>query len=207
MLRAETIHSQLLPTLERIAGEMARGIPARTALRTALHHLAEARGVTYQTLIDLFRRRLGLKSANETYALLEGWHCQADDKLQRRILELAEPAAQADVARFFARSWTPNAPPRPGQHSATSGAEGGARQPSRSGTITLEGLDPATLVAFRNRAQASGKTMEDEMVATLRRVAHEARLELAAWAAQLRARQREIYAGDSTAEIRADRDR
>lgn len=91
------------------------------------------------------------------------------------------------------------------------GAGAGGQRPRRAtqarASLVIEDIDADTLAALRARARRAGHSLENEVRMILRQAARSDRGELASWAAALRVRLRKTYAGDATADIRADRER
>ena len=100
MLTAESTH-QLLQVLELTRRNHARGISLPLAYQDAIRDISGRHHVTYQTIGDLCRRRLGLSDINQFSSLVDRWLRGDGEALSRTIIQHTEPSAHAAVRRFF----------------------------------------------------------------------------------------------------------
>lgn len=207
MLRDITVVEQLLPVLRAAHLHMASGLPAATAWATGCHEIRRERKLRYATITDL-ADRLGLRPIRRLYDLLDQWSQGDGRDLMAALLRYGPPETHAEIRRVFEeiskQQTLPEASPIPSK-----GREPG--QPAGDQALTppvlLRQLDGETLRVLQHRARDNGRSLEAEIVATLGASVREGRRQLADWAARLRAGMEGRYTGDSTAEIRADRDR
>jgi hypothetical protein len=93
---------QLLEVLGGTARHHRNGTPFPAAYHDAVRDASKRFGVTYQTIGDLCRRRLGLTDITEFMDLLGGWLHGQHEPLQRRIKEQANPGTHGLIDQFFA---------------------------------------------------------------------------------------------------------
>jgi hypothetical protein len=100
MITSETVQ-QLLEVLQRFRGNHDSGVPLHKAYREAVRSVAEVYSITYQTLGDGCRRRLGLKDIHQFYELLASWMRGDPHGLVRQLKENADPSAHVEIDQFF----------------------------------------------------------------------------------------------------------
>lgn len=103
---------QVLRVLKAFRERFDHGRPLHRAYQEAVRDVAGQLGLTYQTLGDSCRRRLGLASINAFYKLLAHWTEGDPGPLAERLIAASEPAAHDDIRAFFATkpsrgSWQP----------------------------------------------------------------------------------------------------
>jgi hypothetical protein len=100
--------AQLLEVLDRAhRNHTKQGAAVSTAYQDAVRHVAQRKGVTYQTIGDLCRRRLGLGGIDEFFHLLDQWFSGDSDPLRGRILRYASGDTHSIVKAFFDRGSSP----------------------------------------------------------------------------------------------------
>jgi hypothetical protein len=72
MLETKSV-DQVLDVLSKFRVEHSRGYPVTKAYQSAVGEVRKKYGVAYQTIGDLCRRRLGLRTIEGFYGLLEKW--------------------------------------------------------------------------------------------------------------------------------------
>lgn len=199
MLRRRTVKDQLLPVLENISANLSNGLPIPQACQKACHDVSKRLGISYQTIEDLCRRRLGLDDIGQFHALIRLWIDNDSKEIERLLKQQSVSAAHHLIDQFFAESTGHATSTRDRSFDVDRGRDG------RS--LTVENLDGETLAVLAERARARGKSVESEARDILDRVVREGREDFASWTQHLRAKLRESYSGDVTADIRADRDR
>jgi len=98
----ETIYRQILPLLRFFRSRYRKGQPVHKAYRDAVREVAENTAVTYQTIGDACRRRLGLKKIDELYGLLERWVGGDAMPLATKLKIASAPPVHAAIDAFFA---------------------------------------------------------------------------------------------------------
>ena len=93
---------QLLDVLDRAYRNQAHGIPLPTAYHNAVRDVSNRYNVTYQTIGDLCRRRLGLDEIREFIDLLARWFRGETDPIRRRIKRQSPSTTYAMIDAFFA---------------------------------------------------------------------------------------------------------
>ena len=77
------------------------GDDVEEAYRGAVDQASRHFGVTYQTIGDLCRRRLGLAQIDEFYGLLRQWVSGSSMQLRDLIKRYTEPAYHCEIDSFF----------------------------------------------------------------------------------------------------------
>ncbi len=103
MMTPHTVE-QLLQVFRRFRDNHASGTPLRPSYHKAVRSVAEAYSVTYQTIGDGCRRRLGLNNINELYELLAAWVKGDSRDLARQLKDNSEPSARGQIDEFFSRT-------------------------------------------------------------------------------------------------------
>jgi hypothetical protein len=76
-------------------------MPLHRAYQEGVRAVADAHSITYQTVGDGCRRRLGLNDIGELYELLASWIKGDPRGLVRQLKEYSDPTAHAEIERFF----------------------------------------------------------------------------------------------------------
>src|SRR5688572_6082169 len=108
MMTAQTVE-QLLRVFRHFRDNHASGMPLRRSYRDAVRAVADADSITYQTVGDGCRRRLGLRDISELYELLAAWIRGESDGLVNQLKDNADPSAHAEIDQFFSRGNAPEA--------------------------------------------------------------------------------------------------
>ena len=93
---------QLLQVLHHTARIYRQGTPLPTAYQEAIRDVSNRHKVTYQTIGDLCRRRLGLRDISQFVHLLETWLGGNPDSLRGQVKRQSAPSAHSEIDRFFA---------------------------------------------------------------------------------------------------------
>jgi hypothetical protein len=103
MLKSRSVE-QLLAVLNSFAGRYDNGEKSAVkAFQGAVDDVRKKYGVAYQTIGDLCRRRLKLRSINEFYNLLEQWKIFGNFKpLEETIKRNAKSETHQKITDFFA---------------------------------------------------------------------------------------------------------
>jgi hypothetical protein len=124
MMNRKTVR-QILEALVLFREKHAHGDPLTVARQEAVREVAQRYGVTYQTIEDACRRRLGLGDVSELDTLLQHWIGGDHLPLMNQLTPRASATAHADITIFF-RDHT-----NPSEHSrenATTSAEDSPRE-------------------------------------------------------------------------------
>ena len=92
---------QLLQVFRHFRDNHASGMPLHRSYREAVRAVKDAHAVTYQTVGDGCRRRLGLKDISELYELLAAWVKGDPHGLARQLKDNSDPSAHAEIDQFF----------------------------------------------------------------------------------------------------------
>lgn len=162
---------QLLQVLDRAQrNHTKQGAVVSTAYQDAVRHVAQRHGVTYQTIGDLCRRRLGLGGIDEFYHLLNQWFSGDPDPLRRKILKYASGDTHSIVKAFFENGSPPGRTEATVRRSTASAPD--KRQPTTGmppADLTLR-IDPELMQRLQLAHLAGlGATLEDTALALLDR--------------------------------------
>lgn len=105
MMTPQTVQ-QLLQVFRKFRDNHASGVPLHRSYQEAVRTVADAHSITYQTVGDGCRRRLGLNDINELYELLATWVKGDSRGLVRQLKDNAEPSSHAEIDRFFSDGGT-----------------------------------------------------------------------------------------------------
>jgi len=100
MITSQTVQ-QLLQVFRNFRDNHASGMPLHRSYREAVHTVADAHSVTYQTIGDGCRRRLRLNDIGELYELLASWVKGDSRGLVRQLKENSDPSVHAEIDQFF----------------------------------------------------------------------------------------------------------
>lgn len=207
MFRARTVREQILPVLSTAREYVDRGHPVPEACQIAINARHEEIGLTYQTIEDGCRRRLGLRHVGEFHRMVATWIEEGCGDLKNLLLRRSEASAHSDIRVFFEEFSRQTGRSSIRSPSLTASRGETAASPTGHFTITANQLDSETLAALRERGRMSGRTLEAEIKAILTQAARSGRREFATWAAGFRSRLRDRHVGNVTADIRLDRGR
>ena len=100
MMTPQTIE-QLLQVFRKFRDNYATGMQFHRSYQEAVRTIADAHSITYSTVGDGCRRRLGLKDINELYVLLAVWVKGNSSGLVQQLKDNAEPSSHAEIDQFF----------------------------------------------------------------------------------------------------------
>lgn len=100
MMTSQTVQ-QLLHVFRSFRDNHKSGMPLHRAYQEGVRTVADAHSITYQTVGDGCRRRLGLKDISELYELLATWVKGDPRVLVRQLKENSDPSSHADIEQFF----------------------------------------------------------------------------------------------------------
>ena len=129
MMGRQTVQ-QLLDVFRNFRDNHQSGMPLHRAYQKGVRTVADAYAITYQTVGDGCRRRLGLKKINELYGLLNAWAKGEPRGLMRQLIANSDPSSRVEIEQFF---------------SARAGAEDETRKASPKGLSR----DEAEIFQFR----------------------------------------------------------
>lgn len=101
MMTPQTI-KQLLHVFRSFRDNYKSGMPLHRAYQEAVRSVADAHSITYQTVGDGCRRRLGLNNINKLYELLAAWVKGDSRGLVGQLKENSDPSSHAEIEQFFA---------------------------------------------------------------------------------------------------------
>lgn len=101
MMTPQTIQ-QLLQVFRSFRDNHKSGMPLHRAYQEGVRSVADAHSITYQTVGDGCRRRLGLNDIGQLYELLAAWVKGDPRGLVRQLKENSDPSAHAEIEQFFA---------------------------------------------------------------------------------------------------------
>ena len=107
MMTPHTVQ-QLLQVFRLFRENHAGGMPLHRSYPEAVRTVAKNYSVTYQTIGDGCRRRLELSNINELYEMLSAWVGGEPRALLHQLKEHSDPAAHADIDRFFSGGGGPS---------------------------------------------------------------------------------------------------
>lgn len=100
MMTPQTVQ-QLLQVFRAFRGNHRSGMPLHRAYQEGVRAVADAHSITYQTVGDGCRRRLGLNDIAELYELLASWVKGDPCGLVRQLKEHSDPTAHSEIEQFF----------------------------------------------------------------------------------------------------------
>jgi len=100
MMTPQTVQ-QLLQVFRAFRDNHKSGMPLHRAYQEGVRAVADAHSITYQTVGDGCRRRLGLNDIGELYELLASWVKGDPRELVRQLKEHSDPTAHAQIEQFF----------------------------------------------------------------------------------------------------------
>lgn len=100
MITPETLH-QILQVFRHFRDNHAAGMPLHRSYREAVRAVSAAHSITYQTVGDGCRRRLGLNDVSQLYELLAAWIRGDSSGLSRQLKDNADRSAHAAIDHFF----------------------------------------------------------------------------------------------------------
>jgi len=100
MLEMKSIE-QIIAVMKKFWARHSGGDPVVKAYQCAVDHVSKQYGVAYQTIGDLCRRRLGLKSVNDLYNLLERWTVGDPQALMQTLMENSATEGHHVIRDFF----------------------------------------------------------------------------------------------------------
>lgn len=92
---------QLLHVFRSFRDNHKSGMPLHRAYQQGVRTVADAHDITYQTVGDGCRRRLGLTDISQLYELLAAWVNGDPCGLVRQLKENSDPLAHAEIEQFF----------------------------------------------------------------------------------------------------------
>lgn len=100
MMTPQTVQ-QLLSVFRWFRDNHKSGMPLHSAYHEAVRTVADAHSITYQTVGDGCRRRLGLVDIRELYELLAAWTKGDSRALASQLKENSDPSSHDEIERFF----------------------------------------------------------------------------------------------------------
>lgn len=100
MITPQTVQ-QLLEVCRNFRDNHASGMPLHRSYKEAVHTVANAHSVFYQTIGDGCRKRLRLSNIREFHELLAAWVKGDARGLVRQLKENSDPSAHAEIDQFF----------------------------------------------------------------------------------------------------------
>jgi hypothetical protein len=100
MMTPQTV-KQLLQVFRSFRDNHRSGMPLHRAYHEGVRTVADAYSITYQTVGDGCRRRLGLNDISELYELLTAWVKGDPRGLVRQLKENSDPSSHAEIEQFF----------------------------------------------------------------------------------------------------------
>ncbi len=100
MMTSQTVQ-QLLQVFRKTRDNHTSGMPLHRSYQEAVRSVADAHSVTYQTVGDGCRRRLGLNNISELYELLAAWVKGDSRGLVRQLKESSDSESHAEIEQFF----------------------------------------------------------------------------------------------------------
>jgi len=172
MMSPRTV-AQMLQVFRLFRDNHASGIPLHKAYHEAVRTVARDHGVTYQTIGDACRRRLGLDEINELYMRLAAWLRGDANPLVDQLKRNSVTRAHADIDRFFSSGESSSMPMEEEASMPSSVDESEAFSfrlpPSEAQKLRalaeLEGVSPGELIA-RDVSAA----VRERMIALARRI-------------------------------------
>ena len=176
-------------------------MPKRAFMQVA-RDVADRAHIDSKTIRHLFMRRLGFGSAATFYAALADWAEGRPEQLAAALKAHAPADMHAHIEQVLELPNDSRAPSR--LRDAAAAAPIPAAVDDQS--VVLRNLDSGTMLVLRSMARRSGRSVDDEAQDLLIEALRARRDEAIRWADELRASLVGRYSGDSTADIRADRD-
>lgn len=204
ILTHKILESQAFPVLRTLSGQISaiRRLPARAFMGVARDVATSAR-VDPKTIRHLFMHRLGFGSAATFYTALVEWAEGRPTQLATALKTHAPPDMHTRIEQLL--TLPPTVAEAPSRLRDAAAAPIAA--PTDDQSVVLRNLDSGTMFVLRSMAGRSGRSIDDEAQHLLIEALHARRDEAIRWADELRASLVGRYSGDSTADIRADRDR
>lgn len=100
MMTPQTVQ-QLLHVFRSFRDNHKSGMPLHRAYQEGVRTVADAHSITYQTVGDGCRRRLGLSNISELYELLAVWVKGDPRRLVRQLKETSDPSSHGEIEQFF----------------------------------------------------------------------------------------------------------
>lgn len=120
MLRTNSV-SQILAVLRYIQQDAGNGEALLAARHKATQKVAQEQSppIRYQTIEDLYRRRLHLEKVSDFDTLVQRWMDGDSELLSRRLIDNADPTTHSLITQFFqAQSLTTDTPAKTAAHQA-----------------------------------------------------------------------------------------
>ena len=104
----ERTAEQILKVLRLFRANFARGCSVSHAYQRAVNETSKSYSVTYQTIGDACRRRLGLARIDDFYDLLERWTHGDSKPLMDRLLKYSDAQLRNRIREFFLAKEVPS---------------------------------------------------------------------------------------------------